>query len=352
MRILIIGVNGFIGSWLTRHILTHKNWEIIGIDLYAHNLKDAEFDCFSYTHFHFHKGDFTQETDWIEDQVAKADVVLPLAAIANPALYVTQPLKIFSLDFEENLKVVRLCVQHKTRLVFPSTSEVYGMSPDKVFDEETSPLMVGPIHKQRWIYSCSKQMMDRVIYAYGQDNQLSYTLFRPFNWMGPKLDDIHAYGKTQSRAITQFISNAFYGLPLKLVDGGKQRRSFIYVDDAIEALTKIIENKGNCAQNSIFNIGNPDNDYSMRETAAMVIKSIQKYPYTLQTPHMPSIEDISSEQYFGTGYDDTQLRVPSITRAKQQLDWSPKVMLQDALDKTVEYYAQHTYPFCKNNDPY
>ncbi|UNM06335.1 MAG: NAD-dependent epimerase/dehydratase family protein [Holosporaceae bacterium] len=74
--------------------------------------------------------------------------------------------------------------QYKKRIIFPSTSEVYGMSSDTPFDEEKSNLVLGPIHKQRWIYSCAKQMLDRVIYAYGIHEKLDYTLFRPFNWLG------------------------------------------------------------------------------------------------------------------------------------------------------------------------
>ena len=73
--------------------------------------------------------------------------------------------------------------------MFPSTSEVYGMCPDPEFKEDESPLVLGPIHKQRWIYAASKQLLDRVIWAYGSEEQLDFTLFRPFNWIGPKLDD-------------------------------------------------------------------------------------------------------------------------------------------------------------------
>src|SRR5439155_1336145 len=83
---------------------------------------------------------------------------VPLVAIANPAQYVTHPLRVFELDFEANLDVVRHCVKYGKRLIFPSTSEIYGMSPDAVLDEEASPLVYGPINKQRWIYAASKQL--------------------------------------------------------------------------------------------------------------------------------------------------------------------------------------------------
>jgi len=111
----------------------------------------------------------TINKEWIEYHVRKCDVVLPLVAIATPATYVKEPLKVFELDFEANLPIIRHSVKYKKRVIFPSTSEVYGMSSDKEFDPENTNLILGPINKPRWIYSCAKQMMDRVIHAYGQE---------------------------------------------------------------------------------------------------------------------------------------------------------------------------------------
>ena len=133
--------------------------------------------------------------------------MLPLVAIATPADYVTRPLEVFELDFEANLPIVRACVKRGKRLVFPSTSEVYGMCADEKFDTASSNLVLGPIQKQRWIYSCCKQLIDRVIWAYGESGQLDFTLFRPFNWVGPGLDDLHAAKEGSSRVITQFLGN-------------------------------------------------------------------------------------------------------------------------------------------------
>ncbi|MGQ7095098.1 NAD-dependent epimerase/dehydratase family protein, partial [Escherichia coli] len=126
--------------------------------------------------------------------------------------------------------------KYRKRIIFPSTSEVYGMCSDKYFDEDHSNLIVGPVNKPRWIYSVSKQLLDRVIWAYGEKEGLQFTLFRPFNWMGPRLDNLNAARIGSSRAITQLILNLVEGSPIKLIDGGKQKRCFTDIRDGIEAL--------------------------------------------------------------------------------------------------------------------
>src|SRR5512136_252169 len=124
MRILILGVNGFIGNALTRRILETTDWQVHGMDLSASKLGHS----LNHERFHFLEGDITINKEWIEYHVKTSDVVLPLVAIATPATYVKEPLRVFELDFEENLRVIRQCVKYRRRVVFPSTSEVYGMS--------------------------------------------------------------------------------------------------------------------------------------------------------------------------------------------------------------------------------
>ncbi|WP_123005487.1 NAD-dependent epimerase/dehydratase family protein, partial [Escherichia coli] len=80
---------------------------------------------------------------------------------------------------------------YRKRIIFPSTSEVYGLCSDKYFDEDHSNLIVGPVNKPRWIYSVSKQLLDRVIWAYGEKEGLQFTIFRPFNWMGPRRENLN-----------------------------------------------------------------------------------------------------------------------------------------------------------------
>lgn len=333
MKLLILGANGFIGSNLIAHILQHRpEWRVSGLDIATDKLDDI----IRHPHFGFLQADMRESRHWIEDQIKQVDVVLPLAAIATPATYVSNPIAVFELDFEANLSVVRECVKHKKRIIFPSTSEVYGMSDDLPYDEEESRLVTGPIHKERWIYSCSKQMMDRVIYAYGARGDVSFTLFRPFNWMGPKLDNVWANKGKSSRVVSQFLSDIFHGRDIQLVGGGAQQRCFLYIDDAIDAMMRILDNHNGCADNGIFNIGHPGNEVSMRELAEQLLATVKSFPEFSATP--TRILDTTADSYYGKGYQDVSRRVPSIRRAQEKLGWQPTTDFATALRKTVEYY--------------
>ena len=108
--------------------------------------------------------------------------------------------------------------------------------------------------------------------------QLDFTLFRPFNWIGAGLDSIHTAKEGSSRVITQFLGHIVRGEDIQLVDGGAQKRAFTYIDDGIDALMKIIENKDGVASGQIYNIGNPTNNFSVRELATMMLELAKTYP--------------------------------------------------------------------------
>lgn len=334
LKILILGVNGFIGNGLTRAILKNTDWEIYGMDMANNKLENS----LGHERFHFIEGDIGINKEWIEYHIKKCDIALPLVAIANPATYVKDPLRVFELDFEANLQIVRQCLQYKTRVIFPSTSEVYGMSDEDTFDEETSKLVLGPIQKERWIYSCSKQLLDRVIYAYGNHHSLAFTLFRPFNWIGPKQDNVYENKEGSSRVVSQFISHIIHGKDIQLVDGGLQRRSFTFLDDGIDCLLKIIANKNGCADGRIFNIGNPKNDVSIKELAEILLSLAKTFPKHAKQAEKINIITVNSGDYYGKGYQDVSARVPSIKNAEQYLKWRPTTDLKTALKKTLDYY--------------
>ena len=335
-RVLILGANGFIGNALTERLLEDGGYEVHGLDLNDNAItrfRDAPG-------FYFHEGDIAIHREWIEYHVKKCDVILPLVAIATPIEYTRNPLKVFELDFEENLRIVRYCVKYGKRIVFPSTSEVYGMCDDPLFDEDESRLILGPINKQRWIYSCSKQLLDRVIWAYGKSTGLKFTLFRPFNWVGPRLDTLESARIGSSRAITQLILNLVEGTPIQLIDGGEQKRCFTDVTDGVECLFRVIENRDAVCDGQIINIGNPDNEASIRELAESLLEQFEAHPLRNLFPPFAGMHITESSQYYGEGYQDVQHRRPNIDNARRLLSWEPGIQMADSVASTLDFFLR------------
>ncbi len=332
----IFGANGFIGHHLVRRVLATTDWKIIGCDLKNERVEDL----IDGDRFIFKTIDIRSELEAVEDLVRSVDIVLPLAAIATPSLYLERPLWVFELDFEANLRIVRFCAKYGKRVIWPSTSEVYGMCDDNEFDPDTSNLTMGPINKERWIYSCAKQLMDRVVWAYGAHEGLQFTIFRPFNWVGEGLDDIKNVGKSGARAITQFLGNILLDRDIVLVDGGHQRRSFTYVGDGVDALIKIIENPGNIADGKIYNLGNPKNDMSIKDFAEITYREAVNYP--VFASHLPKMKIVVEDgaTHYGATYQDMFYRIPSIENISNDLGWVPQVGVEDMIRKTLAAYQE------------
>lgn len=339
-RVLILGVNGFIGNHLTERLLQDENFDVYGLDISS----DAISRFIGHPRFQFVEGDISIHSEWIQYHIKKCDVILPLVAIATPIEYTRNPLRVFELDFEENLKIIRDCVKYQKRIIFPSTSEVYGMCHDSNFDEDRSNLVVGPINKQRWIYSVSKQLLDRVIWAYGEKEGLKFKLFRPFNWMGPRLDNLNAARIGSSRAITQLILNLVEGSPIKLIDGGAQKRCFTDIQDGVEALFRIIEDKHNHCNGQIINIGNPDNEASIKELAERLLAHFERHPLRDQFPPFAGFREVESSSYYGKGYQDVEHRKPSIKNARRLLDWTPMVNMDITIENTLDFFLRSVEP--------
>ncbi len=334
--VLILGINGFIGSTLSERLLASGKYIVHGMDLrsnYIDHLIGKE-------NFHFFEGDISIHSEWIEYHVRKCDIVLPLVAIATPIEYTRNPLRVFELDFEENLRIVRYCVKYNKRIIFPSTSEVYGMCDEESFDEDNSKLVLGPINKQRWIYSCCKQLLDRVIWAYGAKGQLAFTLFRPFNWVGPRLDSLNSARIGSSRAITQLILNLVQGTPIQLIDGGLQKRCFTDVSEGIECLFRIIENKNGSCDSQVINIGNPKNEASIKELAEMLVDKFEKHPQRDKFPPFAGYIEIESGSYYGKGYQDVQHRRPSIKNAQRLVGWTPIMDTEESVERTLNFFIE------------
>src|SRR5216684_1828592 len=198
LRILNLGAGGFIGSHLTQRLLAEGH-SVTAVDLST----DKVSELLDHPRLTFIKQDIRSPQCELDPAIAEADLVIDLIAYANPGLYIRIPLEVFRLNFQENLKIAESCVRHKKRLIQFSTCEVYGRTAASLtnarvadpedpihatFSEDQSEFILGPVSKHRWIYACSKQLLERVLHAHGLEGRLNYTIVRPFNFIGPKID--------------------------------------------------------------------------------------------------------------------------------------------------------------------
>lgn len=334
-KTLLLGAGGFIGAYLTHYLGSETDDELLAVDI-----------------------DF-QKLDWLEERrggvrvprrvlnvrtcgdelrelIQDADVVVDLIAHANPAMYVTDPLDVVELNFFENWKIAQAALESGATLVQFSTCEVYGLAEGNLFPfgEDRSRCVLGPIREERWIYSCAKQLLERMIYACRRRG-LSFCVIRPFNFVGPNMDylpdDVATAGP---RVVPHFISCLLKGQPLPLVDGGHRQRSYTYIDDAIVALGKVFQDLDGAFRNQIVNVGHPSNETSIRDLALTLIRLKEELT---GEPHPAGVVDIAGETFYGEGYADCDRRIPDLSKLNAT-GWEGTYDLESTLRETLKPY--------------
>jgi len=268
LRILNLGAAGFIGCHLTARLLGEGH-TVTAVDLFS----DKVSELLDHPNLNFIQQDI-REPNWsVEDLVRDADLVIDLIAYANPGLYVRMPLEVFRLNFTENLKIAEACVRRHRRLIQFSTCEVYGKTAASLkhsdlrdpedpvhatFVEDESESIQGPVSKHRWIYASAKQLLERVLHAYGLEDDFNYTIIRPFNFIGPKIDFLVSEKVGIPRVFCFFMDALLSGTEMKLVDGGTRRRCYTYIDDAVDCIYRVVYNLAGVGDRQIFNIVSPN----------------------------------------------------------------------------------------------
>ncbi len=345
MKILLLGAAGFVGANLVERLLSDGNHEVIALDIarakIEHLVKTRRLN--------FIESDIRSDEVRIDNLVREADLVIDLVALANPSVYVNHPLEVFELNFIENLKIAKLCVRHDKRLIQFSTCEVYGKTPAAILgkdptamvwslNEDSSPMILGPVRAHRWIYASAKQLLERVIHAYGLNDELNYTIIRPFNFIGPRIDFLPSEEAGNPRVFSHFMDALLHGTPMKLVDGGKNLRTYTYIDDAVDCIVRVIDNWGGVCDREVFNIGTPGNESSIRGLAELMREIFAKHFQVANEP-VCEIISVTAEEFYGAGYDDCDRRIPDITKARMLLGWEPKHNLETTVRKTMEYFV-------------
>jgi len=332
VKITILGAGGFIGSHLVEHLLARGEHQVTGLDISDEKLNGARESGLT-----FHLADIRSAPDLVDDLIRQSDVVFDLIAYANPSLYVTSPVEVFDLNFMQNLRIAESCIRHGSRLVQFSSAEVYGKADNGgAYHEETTDVVFGPVNKQRWIYATAKLLLDRVLYAHGIAGNLDYTIIRPFNFIGSRIDYLVPPGSMGGpRVFAHFMSALMGNGPMYLVDGGQVHRAFLHIADAMEAM-QIILDRPEETRNQIFNVGNPDNNVTIRELAEMMLAV---YEELTGEQAGSQLRDVSGEEFYGVGYEDSDRMVPNISKMLA-LGWRPRRDLWITLRDAMGYYLE------------
>jgi UDP-glucose 4-epimerase len=324
MKVLITGGAGFLGSHLADRFLADGH-EVVALDIapdlkIRHNLDKPKF--------RYVKGSIF-DLDLLETLIVKSDLVYHLAAVVGVEHYVGDPFHVLNVNVNGTQNVLKLVHRYDKRMVFASTSEVYGKSKDVPMREDGDRLL-GSTQIDRWCYSTSKAVGEHFCFAYGKLG-VKFTIVRFFNAYGPRLDKIDV-----GRVLTIFMGQLLRGEDVTVIGDGKQTRAFTYIDDAIEALMRAgTEPK---ALGGIFNIGS-DKESTILELAEAMIRAF---------PNSKSkVRFVGQSQIYGESYEDIPRRFPDNTRMRTILGVTPKVSLEEGVRRTIEWFRRENEELVK-----
>ena len=307
MRALVTGAAGFVGSHLSERLLK-DGFEVVGVDNFITGQHRNLEPLRAYKSFSFLEADVIQPIHLEGD----LDWVLHFASPASPPKYLKKPLETMLVNSEGSRHLLELCRAKNAAFFLASTSEVYGdplvhPQPETYWGHVNS---VGP----RSIYDEAKRYAETLTMAYHQTFGVSTRIIRIFNTYGPRMDAL------DGRVVTNFINQALSSKPLTVYGEGQQTRSFQYVDDLIEGIRRLMEKQYHLP----VNLGNPE-EYTMLELANLV-QELSGTKLELAFEELP--------------IDDPKQRKPDITRARELLNWQPRVSVRDGLSRTIDYFKQ------------
>ncbi|HKL74849.1 MAG TPA: NAD-dependent epimerase/dehydratase family protein [Halanaerobiales bacterium] len=319
MKILITGVAGFIGSNLTKALLNNGH-SVYGIDNLSYgNLTNIEpFQSNKY--FQFILGDVCNPLLLKDIHV---DIIIHLASQKIPRY--SSAYRTLNENYLMLENIINKCLRDKCKLIYASTSDVYGKNTNLPFKEE-SDFVLGNSKIKRWAYALSKIYGEQNIIANADEYNLNYTIVRFFGSYGPN-QNLTWWGGPQS----VFINKTFNNEPIEIHGDGSQTRTFTYIDDTVTALLNCIES--NKSDNEIFNIAsNPNEEISILALGKLIWQLINGEESTPKIKLVPYSD-------FGR-YEDVNRRVPSINKLKEFFNFNPKYSLKEGLIKTIQWQKE------------
>jgi UDP-glucose 4-epimerase len=315
-NVVVTGGYGFIGSHLVSALLGRG--DTVTVFDFAKNTRDTSIDFDRYPNFHFVQGDVTDVAALKKALVPGTDTVFHLAAVVGVKNYMDDPLRVLDVNVIGTRNVLELSRQHGTRVVFASTSEVFGKNPNPPFAEDDDRVL-GSTKTARWSYSTSKAMAEHLVFAMHSAYELPVTVVRYFNVYGPRQAPIFV--------VSQSVHRILNGLQPYLFDSGDQTRCFTYVDDAVAGT--LLAAESDAAIGEAFNIGSMT-ETSMREVVDLAIKIAAVDPVS-------EAEAVDTAERYGNRYEDIPRRIPDSTKAQRELGWRLTVDVAEGIRRTIEW---------------
>lgn len=383
--VAIVGCGGFIGSHLLDAVLERTRWRVFGVDLDFYRLQHrlnherCEFLC----------ADLADPA--VVERIAQFPLVVNLAAICTPSRYMGEACEVIRSNYDHPAALASACAKSGAWLVHFSTSEIYGKTAADSGElvEDSTPAVFGPVTASRWSYATAKLLAERFIAGLPG---LRWTVVRPFNFVGPYMDFMPGVdGEGIPRVLANFSTALLRGEPLKLVNGGKAKRCFTSVHDAIDFLFALFDAGLGCSLGSgnetvpgagcktaagaghsgrdaagelmvgaalgagelkvgaapdagvfsqAFNVGNAENEVSIAELAQKMRVIFAKVR-GVDVSTLPEPQAVAGEEYYGAGYDDSMRRMPSVAKAERLLGFRARIPLDTALEESLSWFVKH-----------
>ncbi|MBI4179335.1 GDP-mannose 4,6-dehydratase [bacterium] len=319
MKILVTGGAGFIGSHLAERLLA-KGHDVVALD----NLSTGRMENIDHLKnvrgFKYVFGSVLDEA-LVRRWVQWADQIYHMAAAVGVKFIIDHPLDSIRVNTRGTENVLEAANFGKKKTFLASTSEIYGKS-NKIPFHEDDDRTLGSTRIHRWSYSNSKAMDEFLAFAYWREKRLPVVVGRLFNTTGPR--QTGDYGMVLPR----FVKAALLGHPITIHGDGKQTRCFTYVEDAVDAMVKLMASRK--AVGDVFNIGHHDR-VSILDLARRV---------RAMTGSRSKIVRIPYEKAYEKGFEDMRHRYPDLRKIRNAVGWQPRISLNEIIRKVIEYHEQ------------
>lgn len=313
--VMVTGAAGMVGSHLIEELL-RRGHEVHALDIVpldkANNLREVR----THPGLHYTQGDIRDLSVIERFFRPEAAVLYHLASVVGVRLYMEDPLSLIDIAIIGTRKFIELCDRHRVRILFTSTSEVYGRNPAVPW-KETDDRVLGATSVDRWSYSTSKAVVEHMLFGIHRKSGLPMSIVRFFNVYGPRQNPIYV--------VSQSVYRVLRGEKPDIYDGGTQTRCFTYVDDVIDGVIKAATMDE--AVGEVFNLGNP---------TEVTIGEVVNHCIDL-SGSTAGITEVDTGEKYGAVYEDIIRRVPDVSKAKDRLGWQATTDVRTGIARTIEW---------------